>query len=241
MTKFLPLLLLLPFVALPFTRAAGGEDPPTEKRAAEKTPADAPKPVETSKQLYARYVAAGFSDGRAGGWGPSCNFPRTIGEDNKIGDPGKLSIVVDPDESARVENTAAVRVRVVNRTGERAAFSAIDSHLYLLQEAQNEKGEWKPIEKMPHGTGPRDCAVGFHRISLQAGQYWEILGPRYKGPLKTKLRFRLDLGTNKGKIPQPGGEIIYSNEFDGSVDPGQFNKGSATPFDLRKIDCLNTK
>ena len=37
-----------------------------------------------------------------------------------------------------------------------------------------------------------------------------------------KLRFRLDLGKTTGRLPEPGGKIIYSNEFEGSVNPEQF-------------------
>ena len=118
---------------------------------------------------------------------------------------------------------------------ERIFFAAIDSHLYLVLEARNEKGEWHPVERTPHGTGPRDCAVGFHRISLKPGQYWNLEGPRYTGSLKTKLRYRLDLGKSDRTIPQPGGKLIHSNEFDGAVNPEQFQQVPTTGLDVKPL------
>jgi hypothetical protein len=112
-------------------------------------------------------------------------------------------------------------VRVVNRSRERVTLSAIDSCLYIAQEAQNERGEWAAIEKTARGTGPRDCAAGLNRVFLDPQEYWGVTGPRYGGSFKTKLRFRLDLGREQDGLPTTGGTIIYSNEFDGSVSPEQ--------------------
>jgi hypothetical protein len=191
--------------------------------------------VDVKYQIHTRYVAGGQVDERKGGWGPSDNFPRAIRADDKFGESEKLSVVVASDEPVRLAKYQGVRLRVVNRSDERAFFSAIDSHLYLVQEALNDKGEWQAIERIPHGTGPRDCAVGFHRISLKPGEYWDLVGPRYTGSFKTKLRYRLDLGTNDGKLPQPGGKIVYSNEYEGSINPEQFQRPGATGIDLRPL------
>lgn len=149
-----------------------------------------------------------------------------------MGDPGKLSVVAIPDEKTRLGGIAGVELRIVNRPDDRLFFSAIDSHLFIVQEAQDDKGEWRPIERIPHGTGPRDCAVGFHRISLKPGQYWNLAGPRYAGPFKTKLRYRLDLGTNDGAFPTTGGKLIYSNEFEGTIHREQFERSGRTALDL---------
>jgi hypothetical protein len=219
-------ILCASLVMVPMT-AARGDVPVTKSDPAP------PEPVDVQYQVYARYTVGGQLGERKGGWGPSYNFAKKIADQDKFGEPEKLAVVVETDESVRVGNQAGVRVRIVNRSGERVAFSAIDSHLYLIQEAQNEKGDWQPIERMPHGTGPRDCAVGFHRVSLQPGQYWNVIAPRYGGTLKTKLRFRLDLGKSDRDIPVPGGTIVYSNEFEGAVNLQQFQRGGTTAFDLR--------
>ena len=185
-----------------------------------------PVPVEFSSQQSARYSAAGQPNERKGGFGKSRNFPRHLTVDDTFGTPNQLSVLVADDETACVGEHSGLHLRIVNRSSKRAYFSAIDSQLYLVQEAMNDKGEWQAIERLPEGTGPSDCAEGYHRISLEPGQYWEFVAPCYGGPFPTKLRFRLDLGAVVGDLPQSGGRIIYSNEFAGSVALGQFIDGS---------------
>ena len=228
MKKLLSIGLL---AALTLAVDARGDDAPAPK-VDQQIKVDPPAPFNIKKQMYARYVAGGQTDDRQGGWGPSCNFPHAIAADDKFGEAEKLTLVAAADEPVRQGNFEGVRLRIVNRTADRMNFSAIDSHLYIVQEALNDKGEWKAIERIPHGTGPRDCGVGFHSISLKPGEYWNLVGPRYAGSFKTKLRFRLDRGKNDGKIPKPGGEMIYSNEFEGTINPEQFDRGPTTAFDL---------
>jgi hypothetical protein len=194
-----------------------------------------PRLVDVKRQIYARYVAAGQENERKGLWGPSDNYPRSIAAHQKFGDPEKLSVIVDLDENVSRGQYAGNRIRIVNRSDERVLFAAIDSHLYLVLEARNDKGEWQPVERTPHGTGPRDCAVGFHCISLKPGQYWNLEGPRYTGSFKTKLRYRLDLGKSDRDIPQPGGKLIYSEKFDGAINPEQFQPGPTTGLDLKPL------
>jgi len=51
-------------------------------------------------------------------------------------------------------------------------------------------------------------------ISRLLGEYWTLSAPRFTGTVKTKLRLRLD--QNRGRGP-----FLYSNEFDGTVNPEQ--------------------
>lgn len=212
-------------LTLAFTARADDPKVPAAK-------AEAPQPLSVKNQIHMRYVVGGQDNERDGGWGPSDNYPKSLKEKDQFGEGGKLSIVAFPEEEHHIGKVSTIQVRIVNRTEERQFFSAIDSHLYIVQEAQNKNGEWNPIERTPHGTGPRDCAVGFHRISLKPGQYWEVSGPRYSGPFKTKMRFRLDLGRNDKQYPSPGGKIIYSNVFEGAIHPDQFARGGGTGRDL---------
>ncbi len=48
---------------------------------------------------------------------------------------------------------------------------------------------------------------------LGSGEYWAFSAPRYVGDRKTKLRFAFTVAE---------GKTIYSNEFEGSVNPEQF-------------------
>lgn len=221
--------------ALCLSGHARGDEKPAAENKADANPAEKAEPLDVKGQLYARYVAGGQQDERDGLSGPCSNYPKSLAAGEKFGEPGKLSITVAANEPVDLGKLAAIRLRIVNRSDKQEYFSAIDSHLYIVQEARNEKGEWQAIERIPHGSGPRNCAVGFHRISLKPGEYWNLVGVRYAGPLKTKLRFRLDLGKNGGRFPQPGGKRIYSEEFDGSINPGQFQSGPATGRDLKPL------
>lgn len=153
---------------------------------------------------------------------PSKNYPRPFSDEDLFGEQGKLSVVIDPDEKSREGRSDALRIKIVNRTSERATFAAIDSCLHLVQEAQNAEGKWSPIQRTTPGTGPRDCAVGAHRVFLEPGEYWQVSAPNFQGSFKTKIRFRLDQGLYQQKYPGGGGRILYSSEFEGSVDPELF-------------------
>lgn len=180
------------------------------------------EPLNVPAKRFSVYLVASRPDlTERGLYGPSHNYPRRLDAGETFGQEGKLSLVAEPNDSLRYGRYQGLRLRVVNRSGERATFSAIDSHLYIVQEALNENGQWQAIEKAARGTGPRDCACGFHRMFLDPGEYWTLPAPRYAGSFKTKLRFRLDLGRQAPPWPKPGFAVMYSNEFEGSVNPEQ--------------------
>jgi len=183
-----------------------------------------PRPEEVPLPAYSSYAVAGQPEERHGGFGPSGNYPRQMPAADAIGMLGKLSVVVASDQTARVGEFSGLYVRVVNRSAQRVFFSALDSQLYLVQEAMNDNGEWQSIEEPPNSTGPPYCGNSYHRISLKPGECRELVAPCYGGPLRTKLRFRLDLGKSDGG---PGGKIIYSNAFDGSIQREQFQRSNA--------------
>ena len=192
--------------------------------------ADQKPPVSLSVKirLGTQYDVAsriGNEDKKAGGESKSGmmrskNHPVQLLKDEKGGEEGKLSLIVDEQEnplSFKYEGVRVrgIRVRLVNRTGGRVTLSAIDSYLYMSQEAQDEDGKWKAIECTHPGTGPRDCGVGMDQVFLEPNEFWNITAPRYSGSIKTKLRFRLN---TSGKAE---GTILYSEPFDGGVNPEQ--------------------
>lgn len=180
------------------------------------------EPLNVHSQRFSVYPAASRSDlTERGHYGPSNNYPRKLGATDAFGQEGKLSLMADLNETVSYGSYQGIRLRLINRSGERATLSAIDSHLYIVQEALKDDGQWQAIEKTARGTGPRDCACGFHRVFLDPGEYWDLRAPRYAGSFKTKLRFKLDLGRQAAPYPKSGGVVIYSNDFEGSVNPEQ--------------------
>ena len=182
-----------------------------------------PLNFNVKKQLNTRYDVAsriGNEDKKVGrdakaGMLSSKNYPLQLRKDETGGEEGKLSLIVDEPENPHSSQDEGVRVRLINRTGGRVTLSAIDSYLYMSQEALDVDGKWKAIERTHPGSGPRDCGVGTHHVYLDPGEYWNITGPHYHGSIKTKLRFRL-MTSDKGN-----GATVYSAPFDGGVNPEQ--------------------
>lgn len=87
--------------------------------------------------------------------------------------------------------------------------------LFLIQEALDTNQNWQPIEAYTVGMS---CPVGeVDEFNIKPNEYLSIYVARYCGAFKTKLR--LKLATNNS--------IIYSEEFDGSVNLSQFQKLSS--------------
>lgn len=148
-----------------------------------------------------------------GGFGTSENFPKPLATHISVR-PGEISFVAKPDEVAIfAAKYKGLKVLLVNGTGEPVGFPASDSRLSIVQEALDQKGNWKPIEYLPSSW----CGNSYHTVFLGPSEYWEFAAARYTGKFKTKFRFRLDWQTSGNKRAP-----IYSNEFEGGVNPNQF-------------------
>lgn len=119
-----------------------------------------------------------------------------------------------------------MRLLLVNGTDAEVGFAASDSRLSIIQEAKDSDGNWKAIEFLPSSW----CGNSYHRVFLPAKHYWEFSAPLYTGKMRTKLRFALPISDTV---------TIYSNEFEGSVNSGQFgsrkegytSRGLMDPYD----------
>lgn len=162
------------------------------------------------------YAGSQIKDENAlGGFGGSDNFPKSFKSD--ISAPkGKISLIALPNEETVFgEKYKGIKLLLVNATNKKADFSASDSRLYIVQEALDTDGKWKPVEYLPSSW----CGNSYHMVFLDANQYWEFSAARFTGEIKTKLRFRLDQhNSEQTKTP------IYSNEFDGSINKKQFTE-----------------
>lgn len=170
--------------------------------------------VTADRQMPGTYlVGSRIKDVQAcGGFGPCRNSPRNLGRES-WGNKGLISLVAFPDESVAYAKDLGIALRVINRSDDEVAFSACDSQLYLVQEALDANGAWRPIESLPQSW----CGNSYHRVFLSPGQYWDCKARQYDGPIKTKIRFRLDPTGRDGKEPS-----IFSNEFEGRVTEIQF-------------------
>lgn len=149
-----------------------------------------------------------------GGFGPSENFPKKV-EAKKALESGRCYLLAEPHVTLRGPRVPGMRLTLVNGADRITAFDAADSHPFIVQEALDEHGAWRPLEAFP----PIWCGNSYHRVLLGPGEYWQFATPRYAGDFATKLRFRLS--------DAEGNLLLLSNEFEGSVNPEQFEPRSA--------------
>jgi len=148
------------------------------------------------------------------------NVPKPLGQTN-YGTQGELSLVVLLKEEVPFNKEyRGFRLLLVNRTTAETNFVSCDTRLPIVQEALEGEGLWRPVEYLPASW----CGNSYFCVTLPAGHYWEFAVPRYTGKIKVPLRFVLRI---EGEMP------VYSNEFEGSVNPEQFTeKQGHTPTNL---------
>jgi hypothetical protein len=83
-----------------------------------------------------------------------------------------------------------------------------------VQEALDSQGQWKPLERFPDTF----CGNSFHRVFLESNENWEFFAIQRSGRFKTKLR--LEPGGEDSIAA--GGGAVFSNEYEGSIDPSEF-------------------
>lgn len=152
-----------------------------------------------------------------GGFGKSLNSAKQI-SGNFPFEANQLSVLVNGNQSdTSFAGYKGFRVYVANRTGETIRFGAQDSRLYMNVQAKDVNGEWKDIEHLPSSW----CGNSYHTLKLMPNEYWPFVTPAYEGEYKTKLRIQLEYSV-KGKKGTEELQTVYSNEYDGSVNPAQF-------------------
>jgi len=161
-----------------------------------------------------------------GGWGSSDNTSKQITSKLNFA-PNSLQIVVDPTQKTKWDDRInALKLFVVNTSSDTLYFDAQDSRLYLKIQAKDRKGIWKDIEYLPSSW----CGNSYHTLFLAPNELWEFSTPVYNGEFQTRFRAQLFY---KKSTDQKKADVIYSNEFDGYVNPGQFwNKREYNPNGL---------
>lgn len=158
---------------------------------------------------------------RHGGWAESRNTPQKISRKDSFS-ANTLSVTVHPEiRDTTFSDFNRINVFIANTSKNKIDFNAQDSRLYMKVQALNSKGEWKDIEYLPSSW----CGNSYHTLTLGPKHFWTFLTPVYEGDFKTKLRIALSYidPTDKSKKRWEKKEItIYSNEYEGSINPGQF-------------------
>ena len=113
-------------------------------------------------------------------------------------------------------------VYIINNTGDTVFFGVQDSRLQMKVQAKDKSGKWKDIEYLPSSW----CGNSYYAIPLNAGDFWKLSTPIYHGVFKTKLRIVLEdswgYGMNRHVNKKQKNRVYYSNEYNGTINPGQF-------------------
>ncbi|CAN5660901.1 hypothetical protein BH11BAC3_BH11BAC3_41010 [soil metagenome] len=119
--------------------------------------------------------------------------------------------------------TKFIKGKIFNNTTDTFYLTThIGGTLIGIQEAKDEKGNWRPIEYWYNDK----CGNSFDDIQLAPNEYINFFIPRYYGLFKTKIRLRFLLGA----------KTIISSEWDGRIDKKQFIKPKETQDkDLRSF------
>ncbi len=154
-----------------------------------------------------------------GGWAGSANIPVKMVKQDKF-QTKTLSIVVDTTlRDTFAKEFYGVKCYVVNDTKEAIEFNASDSKLSMLLQAMDAQGHWKDIEYVPSSW----CGNSYHTVFLPPQHYWNFAIPQYDGAIGTRLRVRLDyIEPGAAGNRKTAEKTVYSNEFAGKINPGQF-------------------
>ena len=109
-----------------------------------------------------------------------------------------------------------------NTTNKPKSFRCEDGQPKMIQEAQDNKGVWRPIEYWRLST----CGMSHQTCSIEPNEYTFYKIRKYSGDFETKLRvkYRID------------DVINYSPEFKGIINKKQFNIPSTN---IREDQFLN--
>ena len=158
--------------------------------------------------------------GNHGGWADSKN------EFIDLPDPDRSELyihVAEKEETIWRDGVRGIPLAVVNGSSDTLYFEAQDSRLYMKVQARDQNGEWRDIEYLPSSW----CGNSYHTRFLPPEAAWRFTMPVYEGEFSTELRIKLLY-----RRDHSDGEdlTLYSPEFAGSVNPGQFwRKREYTP------------
>jgi len=104
------------------------------------------------------------------------------------------------------------KVQIINNTDSTIQFDLQDFKLFMQMQAFVDN-KWVGIERLPMLS----CKHPLITVPLRNGEYWELVCPTYEGAQKVRLRMSLRYAIS----PEVGSGEIFSNEFSGSINPGQ--------------------
>lgn len=109
---------------------------------------------------------------------------------------------------AKKWNDTLASIYIRNNTKDTLGLSLQDSEVFLIQEAKNPNGEWKPVEFWRFAW----CGNSYIGRNLTPGEIIKTESTFHKGKFNTQIRFKV-LNNNK---------VYFSNALAGTVELFQF-------------------
>ncbi|SEP55197.1 hypothetical protein [Flavobacterium urocaniciphilum] len=110
---------------------------------------------------------------------------------------------------AKVSNDTIISIYLKNNSKDSLNISYQDSRLYLIQEAKNQNGEWKPIEYWSYSW----CGNSYYSENIGSGKIIKTDTKKYNGNFETDIRFKFLINN----------QTYYSNSLKSTIDILQFN------------------
>ncbi|MGS2727891.1 hypothetical protein ACU8DI_14875 [Psychroserpens sp. BH13MA-6] len=131
---------------------------------------------------------------------PSTEFRIKI--ENQVKSKSEINLILEKVK----ENQYSIYI--LNKTSDSIKISKQDWSLYLIQEAKDTNGEWKPIEYWQYAS----CGNSYLSNKLEPNGIIKTESIAYDGNIETDIRFKL-LNENK---------VYYSNSIIGKISENQF-------------------
>lgn len=109
-------------------------------------------------------------------------------------------------------NDSLYTIYVINHTTDTLKILSQDSHLFIIQEAKNQNGDWEPIEYWKHSW----CGHSYRTVPLEPKGVLKTVSKVYHGRFETEIRFKL-LHEDK---------VYFSNAIIGLANLSQFEMPS---------------
>jgi hypothetical protein len=156
------------------------------------------------------------------GYDSSANFPKRITNSQKF-PSDKLNLIVRRDMKITFDGQYyGFEAFIANTTPDNYLFVGTDEYLDMNIQALDKNGQWMDIDYPFFSKSLFSVRSAF---CLAPQEYWSFCIPAYEGEIKTRLRLKLVCNLlNENLIEQTNSKAItiYSNEFKGSINPGQF-------------------
>ena len=124
-----------------------------------------------------------------------------------------ISIVLTKENTRYHNKYEGFSLYLINDLDYPVSAPSVDGALYIVLQARDTDGTWKPIENYPNSF----CGMSYVDTQINPKQYWKYSIPQYFGSYKTKIRAELRLNGPDNKYI-----TIYSDEISGYVNPAQF-------------------